>query len=205
MEKFLQTLIIALIIGNAQSQTLVKMGLPQQPEAKLQVVKLFDESLPLETTVVLGAIGFNISGGTEPYSLNWLKDEKVFASGDIAVFKPEAGKNYSLQVVDKKQCKTTVAINIDATPKIGSPAEVNLYQKNIQISPTRVTHSINISFAHDFNAMGKVRIFDMQGKLNLSTVIYGSTTIPVQLPAGNYVVLVESTDDYATSQIIVQP
>ncbi len=203
IKRLLPLYFLIITIGTTQSQTLVKMVMPDQPAEKLQVVRLFDEFIPLETSVILGSIGFQISGGTEPYKFNWLKDNMVFATGDIAVFIPEAGKRYAFQVIDKNNCMSKADISLETISRESSFRELNIYQKDIILTPTYVTDQIKITFTRDPYATGKVRIFDLHGRQLLYDEISGSTSIPVQLPSGVYLVLIESSGEFVTYQIVV--
>lgn len=183
----------------ANAQTMVKMVMPVQPEEELHVVTLFEEKLPLNSTIVLGAIGYSISGGTEPYSLEWLKDDLVFATGDIAVIQPVTGSSYSLKVNDKNNCSTIVSINIDANSHSN-----NSNQKQVLVTPTIVSDQVTVSFIENKKAEATIRFYDGQGMLKQQNNIVGSSIIPINLPNGNYYVIVDDGKSYFSEKIIVQ-
>ena len=104
MKKLLYIISVLLLVVSVSAQTVVRMRMPHQSEKKLEVVTLFAEGLPLGIPVVLGTIGFDISGGEEPLTFEWLKDNVVVATGDIAVITPVAGSQYMLRVSDRAGC-----------------------------------------------------------------------------------------------------
>ncbi len=198
MKTLLCILISLTTILAGSAQTVVKMSLPPLPESPLEVVTLFDEGIPLNKTVVLGAMGYKIFGGTSPYTLQWLKNNQVVATGDIAVIKPETGATYALKVTDKNNCYSEIAINVDA-----SKNTLMARSPNILVTPTMVTDRITISFVDNQFAEADVRILDTRGTVRFQTSINGSSHVPLQLPKGNYYVVVNSKLDYSAEKIFI--
>lgn len=202
MKRILLLILLSISTLYAISQTIVKMAMPQQSLLALNVVKLFDESLPVKTTVVLGAIGFEITGGTSPYVLNWMENDKILSTGDIAVITPEVGKSYTLKVLDKNNCSSVISLNLDASAKAKSQS-LEYISTGIVVSPTLVSNQINIGFLDNGMHDARVRIYDYEGKLQLDKVISGNTVLPISLPQANYIVLVESDSKYYSVKITV--
>lgn len=199
MKTIITFFLCVLLIFNIFSQTVVKMSMPPLPDEPLNVITLYDEGLPLNTTVVLGAIGYSVTGGTAPYTFQWLKNEVVFATGDIAVLKPESGTNYSLKITDKNNCFTVMSINVDATKNVSSA-----FNKRILVTPTFVIDKIAVSFVDIIPDKSTVRIFDGKGILHLQTEIAGNGYIPLQLQKGTYYVVIEYNKEFVAEKIIVK-
>lgn len=187
---------------NMFSQTVIKMELPKQAEKTLQVITLYQEALPLNTTIVLGAIGYDVTGGYAPYSFVWMKNETTFATGDIAVFSPEKGSTYALKVIDKNNCSVINAINIDASSKVR--ANITENEGQILITPTVVTNHINIGFTDNSTSEARVRVFDNKGIEHLNMMIEGNTVIPVDLPSGAFFIVIEKDQQFTTRKFVVR-
>ena len=181
------------------AQTMVKMAMPKQPDEKLNVLTLYDEKLPLNSTIVLGAIGYSIAGGTAPYTLEWLKDNQVFATGDIAVIQPVVGSSYALKVIDKNNCFYIVSINIDANSSL--PQNMN---KLVLVTPTIVSDQVTVSFVENQNEKAIVRFYNDLGVLKQQNSINGNSVIPVNLRRGIYYVVINDGKSYFSEKIIVQ-
>lgn len=197
---FLAVVLLCITLG-CFSQTVVKMNMPSQAKQALNVVTLFDETLPLNTTVVLGAVGYDITGGTSPYTLTWLKDNQVVATGDIAVIQPVSGSAYSLKVTDKNNCSTTTAINLNVSSKVKKDQSG---ANAITISPTIVSDHILVNFSSNDAITATVRIFDMAGKVRFQQEIVSSTRLDINLSKGNYFVVVQRNANTFVEKIIVQ-
>ncbi len=182
------------------AQTAVRMKLPQQSSEPLSVAVLYEEPVQAGTIIVIAAFGYYISGGTSPYTLNWMKDNQVIATGDIAVITPVAGSSYSLKITDKNNCTVTQSININAQNKI----KQEIISDDIIVAPTLVTDHITVGFTDNSLSTARIRIFDVIGKLRMETAIQGNSIVPVNLPAGNYFVVVEKDELYTLKKIIVQ-
>ncbi len=176
------------------------MKLPQQSEEPLSIAVLYEEPVQAGTIIVIAAFGYYISGGTSPYTLNWMKDNQVIATGDIAVITPVAGSSYSLKITDKNNCTVTQSININAQNKI----KQEIISDDIIVAPTLVTDHITVGFTDNSLSTARIRIFDVIGKLRMETAIQGNSIVPVNLPAGNYFVVVEKDELYTLKKIIVQ-
>lgn len=175
--------------------------MPSQALQSLEVVTLFDEALPLNTTVVLGALGYTITGGTAPYTLTWLKDDVVISTGDIAVIQPVSASNYALKVTDKNNCSTTTSLNLKTSNKV-QKNQFSAY--GITITPTIVTNKINVNFPSTDAVVANIRIFDMNGKLCFQKEILGTTTLDVNFQRGNYFVVLNASAKTIVEKIIVQ-
>ena len=183
------------------AQTVVKLKMPSQAENALTVVTLFSEELPLNTPVVLGAIGYEIKGGTEPYTLNWYKNDSLISTGNIVVIKPVAGSTYTLKAVDKNKCSSDVALNISASSKIKSNSFID---NNIIVTPTVVTNRITVGFTDNSTFDASVKIFDLKGVLMQQEIITSSSNISLQLLPGIYFVVVEKNSLYHVQKIVVK-
>ncbi len=181
------------------SQTVVNMKMPLQAAEALEVAVLFDEALPLDIPVVLGIIGFDIKGGTNPYTYVWLRNDSIIGTGNTIVVTPKAGSTYSLRVTDKNKCVINNSLNLSTIKK--APAFNRI--EGLKVYPTMVTEYINIEFTEFVAENTQVKIFDMKGVLHMQQIITGSTTIYPKLMQGEYFVVIESTGKYSVQKIIV--
>ena len=193
-------LLFALSISSF-AQTVVKLKMPTQAVHALTVVTLFSEELPLNTPVILGAIGYEIKGGTEPYTLNWYKNDTLISTGNIVVIKPVAGSTYTLKAVDNNKCSSIVALNISASSKIKSNSFID---SNIFVTPTMATNRITVGFTENSTVDASVKIFDLKGVLMQQENITCSSNISLQLIPGIYFVVVEKNSLFHVQKIVVK-
>ncbi len=177
------------------AQTAVKMKLPQQSAEPLSIAVLYKEPVKAGTIVVMAAFGYQVSGGFQ-----WLKDNQVIATGDIAVVTPTAGSNYSLKITDKNNCNVTQSINISAQNKIRQ----EVISDEIIVAPTLVTDHITIAFTDNSTSAASLRIVDLQGITRYEITINGNTIVPVSISAGAYFVVINRNEQYSVKKIIVQ-
>lgn len=199
MKPILTTLFVLyfLIIS---AQTVVRMRMPAQSEKALNVSTLYNEALPTGVSIVLGVIGYDISGGTVPYQYEWLKNNQVIATGEIAVIVPEKDMNYVLRVKDKNGCSVESAINITNSSKIAK----NYLSETVKVNLKQFTNQLSVDFKSFVPENTSVSIFDLQGKQHFKQAISESTTIPVQLPLGAYLVIVGNGQLYHVQKILVK-
>jgi len=118
MRKYFKILIVLLSSLMATAQTVVRMRMPAQSENALSVATLYNEALPTGVSIVLGVVGYEINGGTAPYQYEWLKNNQVISTGEVAVIVPEKDMNYVLRVKDKNGCSVENAINVTNSAKV---------------------------------------------------------------------------------------
>src|SRR5690606_6259664 len=103
--KRILTLALSFIaVHAALAQTGVKMEVPPQAQEPLAVVVLFDEQVPEGIPVVLGLMGYDVTGGIEPYTYEWIQHGTVIGTGDIVVITPAKGDKFELNATDKNRC-----------------------------------------------------------------------------------------------------
>lgn len=195
-------LLVYLQLTTLSAQSVVNMVFPEQSAAPLEVVKLFDEALPEGMPVVLGVFGFGISGGKGPFTFRWLKDGVEIGTENTLVIKAEKGSSYALEVADVCKCKAVSTIAVDAASQKSGE---NYLMKTVEIFPTLVKDRLNVRFKAFVPENTRLKIYDMQGKLQLLQNLYYDETIVPGLPAGDYVVVVDNGELYQVKKITVVP
>ena len=196
------TLLFSVIFSNAQ--TVVKMNLPPQAKEPLKVTVLFDEQVPEGMPVVLGLMGYSVTGGIEPYTYQWIQNGNTIGTGDVVIITPAKGDKFELKAIDKNKCYSTMAFSMKVISKIGGANQEK--ESEYKISPTLVKNDvINITLPDAESPLkANVRIFDTKGSLKYQTYITVSTAITCRLPAGTYFVSVQTDELHKVEKIIVQ-
>ena len=204
MKKIIITFIAAIAFMLCNAQTVVKMNLPPQAKDPLKVTVLFDEEVPEGMPVVLGLMGYSVSGGMTPYTYEWMQNGKVIGTGDVVIVTPAKGDKIELKATDKNKCYSTMAFSLKVISR--SPGANNQKNDSYTISPTLVKNGIiHIGLPDAENKLkANVRIFDTNGALKHQSFITGSSDITFGLPTGNYFVSVQTNVFHKVEKIIVQ-
>lgn len=199
MKTNILSIIVLLCSFAATAQTVVRMRLPAQSENALSVATLYNEALPTGISIVLGVVGYDISGGTAPYQFEWLKNNQVISTGEVAIITPEKGAIYVLRVKDKNNCSIDNAININSSAK----AAVNYLSENVKIGLQPTINKLFIDFKGFIPENMQVSIYDLQGKLHEKHVLRESNTIQLNLPNATYLAVIGNSDMYHVEKIII--
>ena len=204
MKKIIITFIAAIAFMLCNAQTVVKMNLPPQAKDPLKVTVLFDEEVPEGMPVVLGLMGYSVSGGIAPYTFEWMQNGKVIGTSDVVIVTPAKGDKIELKATDKNKCYSTMAVSLKVISR--SPGANNQKNDSYTISPTLVKNGIiHIGLPDAENKLkANVRIFDTNGALKHQSFITGSSDITFGLPTGNYFVSVQTNVFHKVEKIIVQ-
>ena len=204
MKKTIITFLSFAAIMLCSAQTVVKMNMPPQAKDPLQVTVLFDEEVPEGMPVVLGLMGYTVSGGIAPYTYEWIQNGKVIGTGDVVIVTPAKGDKIELKATDKNKCYSTMAFSLKVISR--SPGANNQKNDSYTISPTLVKNGvIHIGLPDAENKLkANVRIFDTNGALKHQSFITGSSDITFGLPTGNYFVSVQTNVFHKVEKIIVQ-
>lgn len=204
MKKIIITFIAAIAFMLCNAQTVVKMNLPPQAKDPLKVTVLFDEEVPEGMPVVLGLMGYSVSGGIAPYTFEWMQNGKVIGTSDVVIVTPAKGDKIELKATDKNKCYSTMAFSLKVISR--SPGANNQKNDSYTISPTLVKNGIiHIGLPDAENKLkANVRIFDTNGALKHQSFITGSSDITFGLPTGNYFVSVQTNVFHEVEKIIVQ-
>jgi hypothetical protein len=189
------------VLNTGYSQTLVKMDLPQQADQVLHVVALFDEELPEGIPVVLGLMGYDVEGGITPYAFEWLLNDEVISTSDIAVFTPKQGDDLVLSVSDNNHCRASTAFNLKALIIPKNPDEA---ERNISIFPTVFNGEIFIEFPESAHKKALVRIFTLSGTMVFQEYLTESTSLHLNLTPGSYFISVKTGEQHKFEKIIAQ-
>ena len=192
-----------MLCGNLPAQTVVKMNMPQQADEKLDVTALFDEEIPEGIPVVLGTIGYDVTGGMMPYSFQWILNGQVTSTDDILTFTPKKGDNLSLEVTDGAGCWATTSFNLKVA-RLDPSTEMNNVEQDISIYPTVVTDHINVKIPEKLNEKVLIKIFDPTGRPVKTENISGSKSISMTLKPGVYFISAETGDTHVVRKIIVK-
>lgn len=197
------TIFLTFVLFAAQSQTIVKMSVPKQSEEPVKVVVLFDEEVPEGMPVVLGIMGYNVTGGLEPYTYEWIQNGNVVGTGDIVVITPSKGDQFTLKARDKNRCFSSTPFKM----KTISKAKWESRQVDgIKIYPTIVKNNIiNIIFHQtDSPKNAQIRLLDIKGSVLIETFTSVNYIIDKYLPDGTYFISVKTDDFNKVEKIIVK-
>ncbi len=200
MRKYITILIVLSSSLLSTAQTVIRMKMPNQSENALTVATLYNEPLPTGVSIVLGVMGYEINGGLAPYQYEWLKNNQVIATGEIAVIVPEIGSNYVLRVKDKNLCSVENAINISSSAKVSK----KYLSETIKISVKQLSNTLSIDFKGFVPENTILSIFDVQGKLYLKQSIAENTTLPLNLTSAAYIVVIGNSELVHVQKIIVK-
>ncbi len=183
----------------ADAQTVVRMKMAGQARERIKVVALFDEEIPESVPVVLGVMGYSVTGGVTPYKFEWLQNGKVISTGDVAVVTPSRGDRLDLNVTDATGCSATTSFNL----KVASRQVFDQQQDDgsIRVYPTLIEDVVNV-MVDDDKESALVRFFCLNGQTHLSQTISGSSTISVNLPAGVYFVSVQTAQKHIVKKVV---
>ena len=203
MKKTIITFLSFAAIMLCSAQTVVKMNMPPQAKDPLKVTVLFDEEVPEGMPVVLGLMGYSVSGGMTPYTYEWMQNGKVIGTGDVVIVTPAKGDKIELKATDKNKCYSTMAFSLKVISR--SPRANTQKNDSYTISPTLVKNGvIHIGLPDAENKLkANVRIFDTNGTLKHQTYITESTDVTCALPPGNYFVSLQTDDFHKVEKIIV--
>ena len=204
MKKTIITFLSFAAIMLCSAQTVVKMNMPPQAKDPLKVTVLFDEEVPEGMPVVLGLMGYSVSGGMTPYTYEWMQNGKVIGTGDVVIVTPAKGDKIELKATDKNKCYSTMAFSLKVISR--SPRANTQKNDSYTISPTLVKNGvIHIGLPDADNKLkANVRIFDTNGALKHQTYITESTDITCALLPGNYLVSLQTNVFHEVEKIIVQ-
>lgn len=199
MKQILMIITLFLLLMPVQTQTVIRMRMPQQSEQALEVLTLFSEGLPVGIPVVLGVIGFDITGGTAPFLLEWLQNDTVVATGDIAVITPKSGSTYMLRVSDQAGCYAEQSIRVDTQLKVKS----NYLDEMVRVSPTLITDELMVRISSYFPLDARIRVFNTNGKLYLDQGLQGDLTTAINWENGIYYVVISAGELHQVTKVIV--
>ena len=204
MKKTIITFLSFAAIMLCSAQTVVKMNMPPQAKDPLKVTVLFDEEVPEGMPVVLGLMGYSVSGGMTPYTYEWMQNGKVIGTSDVVIVTPAKGDKIELKATDKNKCYSTMAFSLKVISR--SPGANTQKNDSYTISPTLVKNGvIHIGLPDAENKLkANVRIFDTNGTLKHQTYITESTDITCALLPGNYLVSLQTNVFHEVEKIIVQ-
>lgn len=189
---------LLLLFSQLSAQTIVKMDMPTQADHPLEVVALFDEEIPEGIPVVLGLMGYDVAGGLTPYSYEWILNDEVISTNDIAIFTPQTGDNLVLTITDQNICSASTTFDLKIASVPGTNSD---HSEDIRIYPTLVQNELFIGYPSASAAESNVRIFDVSGKLVFETHLQSSSKIFPGLKTGIYFVSVKMNDKHKVEKI----
>ncbi len=181
-------------------QTVVRLEKPKQAKEAVVALTLFDESLPIDVTTAIGKMGYFISGGTSPYSIQWLEDERVIAEGEVTDLTPKNQHSYFMKVVDKNNCSSIVSIDI--APFV--PGNKNASENDDDIVFKITRNFLFIAEIRGEEENIKLRLFDISGQVLLDRNVSGESLIPISLIPGIYILQLKSPHINKVYKAIVQ-
>lgn len=203
--KRILTLALSFIaVHAALAQTVVKMEVPPQAQEPLAVVVLFDEQVPEGIPVVLGLMGYDVTGGIEPYTYEWIQNGTVIGTGDIVVITPAKGDKFELKATDKNRCHSVSAFSMNVISRISASNSPELM--GYSVFPTLVRDDrlrVNLP-ASDEPVPTRIRILDVNGVVHYQSIVTASTTISCNLPDGTFFVSVQTDQLHKVYKISVK-
>jgi hypothetical protein len=200
MKSLLPFIVLVLLYAqNTIAQSVVRVRMPSQSEKALSVETLYQEELPIGVSIVLGVVGYEIKDGTAPYEYEWIKNNEVFAMGEVVVIKPEKGSSYVLRVKDKNMCIVENSINVSTVDK----ADKSYLSEIVKVRVQRFSTELSVEFESFVPENLHLHLFDLKGKLHLKKAIHGNTIIPIQLITGAYLVVLGNSQMYHVQKILL--
>lgn len=203
MKKYRLLMLFSWMFVGINAQTVVRMSFPEQSKEQMQVVVLFDEPVPEGIPVVLGLMGYNVVGGIEPYTFEWVQNNKVIGTGDVVVIVPAKGDQLSLKATDKNKCYSTSSFSMKVIGRVASNEKHDNY---IKIYPTIVTDGlIHIELNNPDNLLhANIRVFDIEGKLLYQTKASENFILNEHFPTGTYFISVKTSEYHKVERVIIQ-
>lgn len=199
MKKTLLIIPLLLLQITAQSQAVVRMEMPEQSDKALSASTLFEELLPLDIPVVLGPLGYDISGGTAPYNYRWLENDNIISEDSTVVITASTGNNYTLVIIDKNNCTVRIPVITETSSGINTGTEDD---QVVTAWRSPAGNNILIRFNKQINSDVSIKLYDFKGVKYYESVINSDAVIPVSLPAGFYFLDIRGADFHYIRKII---
>jgi len=176
------------------------MGMPEQSNSGLSADRLFEEVLPIDISIIMSPVGFEINGGYPPYDYKWIEGNLVISSDSIAVIRPMPGKEYALIIIDSRNCTDTVSIITEGSVGI----EENTQQKeNVSIYYSPSSREVVIEFHTPDLIDYQYDIYDSSGIRKATAIISGNTRVPSNYVPGLYIVRISGGPKTLLKKIII--
>ena len=201
MNRTLISILLIFILTGASAQVVVKMEMPPQNYEELSSEVLFEELLPLDITIVLSPLGYNIAGGTRPYTYKWFENNNIISQDSTVVITAGEGNDYTLVITDKNNCSDTIQVLTETSSWIENPKEKDdiinaFYSASEKIIVIRFTENI----VNDVN----IRLFDLSGVTLYEAKIRSDHIIPVELISGFYIIDIKGDGFHYVKKIVLQ-
>ncbi len=197
--RFYITIIFSIVSISIYSQTVIKMELPEQSERQLEGYALFDDALPNEMPTALTIFGYDIEGGTTPYSYKWMENEKTLGTNESIIFNPKAGNSYSLFVLDKNNCKISIPIYVDNN-KNSSLDDDSIFN---QVESNLTKENLSIKFDEKLIENVEFALYDSSGTLYLRKSISNSAAFKLKLQSGIYLLYLNSGNNHGVKKHLI--
>lgn len=188
------------IVLNSYGQTVIKMTLPEQAETHIEGYTLFEDALPNNMPTAISIYGYDIRGGTIPYSYKWLKDNEVLSTEQSFILYPEIGKTYSLLISDKNNCNISIPIAIDQNKSSSSYGDNSTFD---EINTYLTKEMLTVKFDEKAVSCLCISLYDMNGLSIFKNEIYSSTNIPVNLHPGVYFLYIRKDNEHKVMKYII--
>jgi len=168
-------------------QTVVKLKVKQ--EEKLQTVIAAKISTTDNTPLILSD-SLIIKGGTPPYTYEWTEGNILLSGNQIMEIRPDnIPSTYTVKISDSNNCSSTSTVSVVVGIEERDMLHVNVY-------PVPATTFLIIDPGNSLADL-KLTLYDFSGTVIWRNEISRKTKLPVNLPAGIY--LLEIKHDYGTS------
>ena len=165
---FLSVLVSLYSIAGAQ---IIVEVMSDQPE-KLEIIVIDEDFTQTDTSVIFGD-KLSISGGVEPYSYSWLRDDELVDTEPmLEVTAPLGNEVYSLIVKDANNCTEKIYLTHDEPiPALPDP---------LKIFPVPASRFIVIQPA-TMNKVLEITILNDQGMVMIKKQITGEAVLDICL------------------------
>lgn len=181
-------------------QVVVKMEMPAQPDQPLAAMTLFDESLWINIPNALGPMGFDISGGSPPYTFQWMENGTVFSTDATVTFTPQQGGSYTVTILDGNNCAVTMPLTTQNLTNIDSEANE---EQVFSASYLKETSILRLFLSLPPERAYSLQVYDLHGRVLFEKEVTDIGDVPVTLSSGLYIVSLSGEETGFTTRIVV--
>lgn len=176
------------------AQSIVKLMVQQPGELKAGVPQRIsaDQSFSID----LGD-SLVVTGGTPPYLYSWKSGQSVLSENRAFEITPtRIPSSYTIQVVDSRNCSAENLVSV-----LVGVQEVSTFP--VKVYPVPATSYIVIDAEPVNFIQGMATLYDISGQKRIEQALSGKTILPLQLPAGIYLLEINISGQISTRKIII--
>ena len=189
-----------LIAPLSYGQTVIKMVLPEQAETQIEGYTLFEDALPNNMPTAISIFGYDIKGGTTPYSYKWLENDEILSTEQSFILNPKIGKTYSLLISDKNNCNISIPIAVDQNKSSSYYEDSSSFDK---INSFLTREFLTINFDEEAVSCLYIYLYDGNGLTITKNEIKTSSNIPVNLSPGIYFLYMQKDNEHKVMKYLI--